>query len=77
MQELLNNAVLIPLQNLLAQIYAFLPNIFAMILILIIGFLFSVGFKFIFSLILKIIRFNKISYLYEGAQNGKDQRLSS
>lgn len=62
MQELLNNAVLIPLQNLLAQIYAFLPNIFAMILILIIGFLFSVGFKFIFSLILKIIRFNKISY---------------
>ena len=58
MKEFLNNAILIPLQNLLDQVYAFLPNIFAMILILIIGLIISLTIKFIFNLILKLIRFD-------------------
>jgi hypothetical protein len=62
MKELLNNAILVPLQNLLEQIYAFLPNVFAMILILIIGLLLSLGIKYIVNLILKLIRFDKISF---------------
>lgn len=62
MKEFLNNAILIPLQNLLDQVYAFLPNIFAMILILIIGLIISLTIKFIFNLILKLIRFDKISF---------------
>jgi len=62
MKELLDNAILIPLQNLLDQIYAFLPHIFAMIFILIIGLIISLAVKFILNLLLKIIRFDKISY---------------
>ncbi len=62
MKEFLNNAILIPLQNLLDQIYAFLPNIFAMILIVIIGLITSLVIKFIFNLIFKLIRFDKISF---------------
>ncbi len=61
MKEFFDNAILIPLQSLLDQIYVFLPNIFAMILILIIGLIISLGIKFIFNLILKLIRFDKIS----------------
>jgi hypothetical protein len=61
MKEFLENAILIPLQSLLDQIYVFLPNIFAMILILIIGLVISLGIKFFINLILKLIRFDKIS----------------
>ncbi|NVM01652.1 MAG: hypothetical protein HWN67_04925 [Candidatus Helarchaeota archaeon] len=42
MQDFLNNAILFPLQNLLKQVYGFLPNFFAMILILIIGFIMAI-----------------------------------
>ena len=62
MKEFLNNAILIPLQNLLDQVYAFLPNLFAMILILIIGLIISLTIKFIFNLIFKLIRLEKISF---------------
>ena len=62
MQEFINNAILIPLQNLLEQIYLFVPNLFAMILVLIIGIIISLVIKFLFNLLLKILRFDKISY---------------
>lgn len=52
---------MIPLENLLIQIYAFLPNIFAMILIIIIGFVVGSVVRLILGLILRIIRFDKIS----------------
>jgi hypothetical protein len=61
MQEFLNNTILTPLQNLLDQVYAFLPNIFAMILILIIGFIITMGIRIFLNLLLKIIRFEKFS----------------
>ena len=62
MQEFLNNTIMNPLQNLLDQIYAFLPNIFAMILILIIGFILGTGVGILLRMLLKIIRFEKISH---------------
>ena len=61
MQEFFDNTILTPLQNLLDQVYAFLPNIFAMILILIIGFIISTGIRILLNLLLKIIRFDKMS----------------
>jgi hypothetical protein len=61
MQEFLNNALLIPLGNLVQQIYLFVPNLFAMILILIIGFFISFGIKLLLNVLLKIIRFDKMS----------------
>jgi len=61
MQEFLNNTILIPLQNLLEQVYAFLPNIFAMILILIIGFLIGTVARWLLRLLFKLIRFEKFS----------------
>jgi hypothetical protein len=62
MQEILTSAILIPLQNMLAQIYDFLPNFFAMILILIIGFFIGVGIKILVKLLLRIIRFDKLCF---------------
>jgi hypothetical protein len=49
------------LESLLDQIYAFLPNIFAMILILIIGLIIGYGIRILLGLLLKIIRFDKLS----------------
>jgi len=62
MQDFFNNAILTPLQNLVTQIYAFLPNFFAMLLILIIGFM--VGFlgKRILILFLKLVKFDRLSF---------------
>jgi hypothetical protein len=61
MQDFLNNTIMIPLQNLLEQIYAFLPNIFAMIFILIIGLVIGYAIRIMLSLILRLIRFDKLS----------------
>jgi hypothetical protein len=61
MQEFLNNTILNPLQHLLEQVYAFLPNIFAMILILIIGFLIGIVARWLLKLFFKLIRFDKFS----------------
>jgi hypothetical protein len=61
MQDFLTNALLIPLENLVQQIYLFVPNLFAMILILIIGFVISNAIKLVANILLKIIRFDKIS----------------
>ena len=61
MQDFLNNTIMTPLQNLLEQIYAFLPNIFAMIFILLIGLVIGYGIKIFLSLFLKVIRFDKLS----------------
>lgn len=61
MQDFLNNTIMIPLQNLLEQIYAFLPNIFAMIFILIIGLVIGYALRILLSLILRLIRFDKLS----------------
>ena len=62
MQEIINNAIMTPLQNLLEQIYAFLPNIFAMVLILVLGFLIGSAVKLILNLLFKLIRFDKFSH---------------
>jgi hypothetical protein len=62
MQDFLSNAIISPLENLLAEVYAFLPNLFAMILILIIGFIIGVCSKIVVNLFLKLIRFDKISF---------------
>ncbi|KPL17377.1 MAG: hypothetical protein AMS23_00560 [Bacteroides sp. SM1_62] len=62
MQDFLTNAIVSPLENLLAEIYAFLPNIFAMILILIIGAIVVFILKFVLNLFLKLIRFDKICF---------------
>jgi hypothetical protein len=61
MQNFLNNTIMTPLQNLLAQIYAFLPNIFAMIFILLVGLILGYGMKILLNLFLKLIRFDKLS----------------
>jgi len=62
MKEFFQNAIMNPLQNLLVQIYDFLPNLFAMILILIIGFVVALVIKKIFILILKMAKFDQLSY---------------
>lgn len=62
MQEFLNNAILMPLQNLLTQVYNFIPNFFAMLLILVIGFLVSFVAKKILILLLKLIKFDRLSF---------------
>jgi hypothetical protein len=62
MTDFFNNAIFVPLQDLLNQVYAFLPNIFAMILILILGVIISLVIKFIFKIFLKLIRFDKICF---------------
>jgi len=61
MQDFLNNTFMTPLQNLLVQIYAFLPNIFAMIFILLIGLIIGYGVKVVLSLFFRLIRFDKLS----------------
>lgn len=62
MQEFFNNAILMPLQNLLTQVYNFLPNFFAMLLILIIGFIVSFVVKNLLILLLKLIKFDRLSF---------------
>jgi hypothetical protein len=62
MQDFLSNAIISPLENLLAEIYAFLPNLFAMVLILIIGFIIGFFAKIVVNIFLKLIRFDKISF---------------
>lgn len=62
MQDFLNNAILTPLQNLLDQIYDFLPNFFAMLLILIIGFVLGFLAKRLLVLLLKLIKFDRLSF---------------
>ena len=61
MQDFLNNTIMTPLQNLLEQIYAFLPNIFAMIFILLIGLIIGYVIRILLRLFLKLIRFDKLS----------------
>lgn len=62
MQDFINNAILTPLQNLVTQIYAFLPNFFAMLLILIIGFVVGFLVKRILLLFLKLVKFDRLSF---------------
>ncbi len=62
MREFFQNAILNPLQNLLVQIYDFLPNIFAMILILLIGLVVAIVIKKILILFLKMAKFDQLSY---------------
>jgi hypothetical protein len=61
MQEFLNNAILDPLQNLLNQIYTFLPNFFAMLLIVVIGFVTSFIIKRLLIFTLKLLKFDRFS----------------
>jgi hypothetical protein len=62
MQDFLNNAILTPLQNLVTQIYAFLPNFFAMLLILIMGFIVGFLAKRVLILFLKLVKFDRLSF---------------
>jgi hypothetical protein len=62
MQEFLNNAILVPLQNLLNQVYSFLPNFFAMLLILIVGYFIAFFFKKFLIIFLKLIKFDRLSF---------------
>lgn len=62
MQEFFNSAILDPLGHLSQQILLFIPNLFAMILILIIGFFISLGIKLFVNLLLRILRFDKVCY---------------
>jgi len=62
MQDFFNNAIVSSLQNLLLQVYNFLPKFFAMILILIIGLVVGVLVKKILILFLKIVKFDRLSF---------------
>ncbi|MFC2088396.1 hypothetical protein ACFLSX_02260 [Calditrichota bacterium] len=62
MNDIFNNAIFIPLQNLLSQIYDFLPNFFAMILILILGLIIGLLIKNILVLFLKLVKFDRLSF---------------
>jgi hypothetical protein len=62
MQDFLDNAMIQPLQNLLALIYDFLPNLFAMILLLVVGFVITIVVKQIIVLLLKLLRFDNLSF---------------
>lgn len=62
MQEFLDNAILQPLQNLLDLVYAFLPNLFAMILLLVVGFIVTILVKKILCLFLKLLKFDSLMY---------------
>ena len=62
MQEFFHNAILQPLQHLLALVYEFLPNLFAMILLLVVGFVVAVLIKKLFCLFLKLLKFDSLSY---------------
>lgn len=62
MQDFFNNAILTPLQNLSTQIYDFLPNFFAMLLILIIGFIAGFLVKKLLILFLKLVKFDRLSF---------------
>ncbi|MBD3224996.1 MAG: hypothetical protein GF313_09720 [Caldithrix sp.] len=68
MQHFVNNAILEPLQNLLTQIYQFIPNFFAMVLILIVGIIVAFLVKKIAMLILKLLKFDRLTY-NSGLQN--------
>ena len=62
MNDFFNNAILVPMQNLLTQIYDFLPNFFAMILILILGFVIGFLTKRILIVFLKLVKFERLSF---------------
>jgi hypothetical protein len=62
MQEFIYSAIIQPLQNLLEQVYQFLPYLFAMVLLLIVGFIVAYLIKKILYLILKLIKFDSLSY---------------
>jgi hypothetical protein len=62
MQEFFENAILVPLEDLLAQIYGFLPNLFAMVLILLVGFVVGFLTKSLLVFFLKLLRFDRLSY---------------
>ncbi len=62
MQNFLNNAILEPLQNLLFQVYEFLPKLFAMLLILLIGFVIGFLVKRLLMLFLKLVKFDQLSF---------------
>lgn len=62
MQEFFKNAIFDPLENLLIRIYEFLPNLFAMLLILIIGFFIGFFVKRFLILTLKFMKFDRLSY---------------
>lgn len=62
MQEFFQNAIFVPLENLLTQIYGFLPNFFAMVLILIVGFFVGFVVKRFFILSLKFLKFDHLSF---------------
>jgi len=62
MKEFFDNAILEPLQNLLDLILGFLPNLFAMVLLLVVGFISAVLVKKIISLFLKLVKFDHLSY---------------
>ncbi len=62
MQDFFENAILMPLQNLLTQIYSFLPNLFAMLLILIVGCFVGFLIKKMVILFLRLVKFDRLSY---------------
>lgn len=62
MQEFLDNAILQPLQNLLSLVYEFLPNLFAMILLVVVGLIITIVIKKIVCLLLKLLKFDSLSY---------------
>jgi len=62
MQEFINNAIVAPLQDLLAQFYSFLPNFFAMLLILMVGFILGFLIKKVIIVSLKLIKFDRLSF---------------
>ncbi len=62
MQEIFSNAIVDPLQDLLTQFYGFLPNFFAMLLILIVGFILGFLIKRFLIVFLKLIKFDRLSF---------------
>jgi len=62
MKDFFENAIMNPLQNLLLQIYDFLPNFFAMLLILIIGLFLAFVIKRFLVLFLKLLKFDRLSF---------------
>jgi hypothetical protein len=62
MREFIDNAMLGPLQNLLIRVYEFLPNIFAMILILVLGFFIAILVKKFLIVVLKMLKFDQLSF---------------
>ena len=61
MEKFFQTAVIIPLKNFLYQIYAFIPNLFAMLLILVIGFVLGWIVKKFLTRLLKLVKFDDMS----------------